>query len=943
MSESQRDSVSKPRVAPPALPWVTVAVGTQPQRGCGHSGGRRHPSHNPVGVGEYVFRSPRVARSSQPWALGHNPFGIARHTTRWLLALFVLSILNSQLSTASAQTYSVDWFALASGGGTSTGGVYTVAGTFGQPDAGGPMQGGGYSVEGGFWSFYAPVGPVFLTEPAATNNVVTGYGTVLSVSVSGTPPFSYQWYFNGAPLSYGTNATLALTNFSAASAGTYDVAVSNAAGGVVSAPFVVSLLTFSVDWFTVAGGGGTSTSGIYTVSGMFGQSDAGPEMQGGGYAVDGGFWSPFAEVVPVLPDILASPTNTTVEAGDTTVLSVSASGTEPLSYQWYFDGTALSQATNATLALTNFLAGSVGTYQVAVSNAAGGVLCAPFTVAFPIYTVDWFKVAGGGGTSTGGGYAVNGTFGQQDAGGPMDGGGYSVESGFWSSYALQSSSAMGNAPVITAQPQSVIIPPGNPVAFTVSVSGTPPFLYQWQKNGGNLTDGGNVFGSATATLTLNPTTFNDTGNYSVIIENTYGRASSSVAKLTLVLPAYSITDMGDAFAYGINNSGQVTGYSFTNGHAFLYSGGTMTNLGTLGGSESWGESINNSGQVVGYSYTAVIYPGSYYGYAQVHAFLYSGGTMTDLGVLGVSTQEGSSDYGQSYAYGINDSGEVVGQSTTASGSTHAFLYSGGQMTDLDPSSGSLTSVANGINASGQIVGFAAFGNFDAPALFNGGNLFDLGTIGGTFGEAQVVNNSGQVAGYADTTGNAASHAFLYSGGPLTDLGTLGGSYSYAFGINSSGQVVGYAATTGNAAEHAFLYSGGMMFDLNNLVNTNAIGANFYFFQANGINDSGQIIAYGSSGHSYLLTPIQPEAYLAANLQPKFQTQTMTATGGNFTFSWNVVNAYPAVGYQVQYTTNLIAPNWLNLGGVLTGAAAPLSATDSNGADQQRFYRVLLVQ
>jgi hypothetical protein len=70
---------------------------------------------------------------------------------------------------------------------------------------------------------------------------------------------------------------------------------------------------------------------------------------------------------------------------------------------------------------------------------------------------------------------------------------------------------------------------------------------------------------------------------------------------------------------------------------------------------------------------------------------------------------------------------------------------------------------------------------------------------------------------------------------------------------------------------------------------------------------------------------------------------MAATGGNFQFSWNTVNPYPPVGYQVQYTTNLAAPNWINLGSVFTGTTATLSTTNSMSIDRQRVYRVLLVQ
>jgi len=61
------------------------------------------------------------------------------------------------VSRAQAQTYSIDWYTIDGGGGTSTGGVYAVSGTIGQPDAGGPMTGGNYSLTGGFWSLIAAV------------------------------------------------------------------------------------------------------------------------------------------------------------------------------------------------------------------------------------------------------------------------------------------------------------------------------------------------------------------------------------------------------------------------------------------------------------------------------------------------------------------------------------------------------------------------------------------------------------------------------------------------------------------------------------------------------------------------------------------------------------------------------------------------------------------
>lgn len=91
---------------------------------------------------------------------------------------------------------------------------------------------------------------------------------------------------------------------------------------------------------------------------------------------------------------------------------------------------------------------------------------------------------------------------------------------------------------------------------------------------------------------------------------------------------------------------------------------------------------------------------------------------------------GSLAGGLTQATGINDAGQVVGNSVLPSGATHAFLYSGG-------------------------------------------TLIDLGTLGGSASAATAINALGAVVGYSMVAGDGTSHAFLYSGGSMVDLGTLG--------------------------------------------------------------------------------------------------------------------------------------------------------------------------
>jgi len=112
----------------------------------------------------------------------------------WMTGLLALGALVVPIQ---AQPFYITWYTVAGGGGTSTGGVYSVSGTIGQPEAGGPLTGGNYSLTGGFWSLYAVQTPgAPLLSIRITNNTAMVYWP------SPAPGFNLQ-----------ANADLATTNW----------------------------------------------------------------------------------------------------------------------------------------------------------------------------------------------------------------------------------------------------------------------------------------------------------------------------------------------------------------------------------------------------------------------------------------------------------------------------------------------------------------------------------------------------------------------------------------------------------------------------------------------------------------------------------------------------------------------------------------------------------
>jgi probable HAF family extracellular repeat protein len=270
---------------------------------------------------------------------------------------------------------------------------------------------------------------------------------------------------------------------------------------------------------------------------------------------------------------------------------------------------------------------------------------------------------------------------------------------------------------------------------------------------------------------------------------TLGLALMGLALLVAVLPAgralaatpstrLQASDLGTlggccSFATGINDRGEVVGYSDvaeTAAHAFLWRRGTMTDLGTLGGAESAATAINQRGEVVGWSDTAA---------GERHAFRWRRGTMTDLGTL-----PGDS---LSLAYGINDRGQVVGQSSSG-----PVRWQRGAMTRLASPKGATYGAAFDINNRGDIVGYAGFPSgfsINRAVLWRNGVVVDLGTPATGNSMAIGINDRRQIVGWSDRP-DGSFGAFLWKRGTMTALRSLTGNGGQAEAINNRGQVAG---------------------------------------------------------------------------------------------------------------------------------------------------------
>ncbi|MGQ0628242.1 MAG: hypothetical protein ACT4PL_09125 [Phycisphaerales bacterium] len=327
---------------------------------------------------------------------------------------------------------------------------------------------------------------------------------------------------------------------------------------------------------------------------------------------------------------------------------------------------------------------------------------------------------------------------------------------------------------------------------------------------------------------------------------------------------YTVTDLGTlqpnnegiAGARAISNTGAITGYSYINAtayHAFLIpaGGGPMIDLGFFNSSSffSIGYAVNDAGQVAGAAQTQ------------------STGFATALRAAPLVDLPELPGGGDSFGFGINSTGVIVGWSNQAQGCGGPFctnnpgratMWTGNGITIL-PALGGIGSLATGINDAGIICGYYnTNGNGDPHAMrITAALTEDLGTLGGPRSTANAINAAGLIVGAADLPGGT-TRATLWSPGQTASLGSMDGKpVSEALDINNEAVAVGYSANANTSQPRATRFQlGSAPVDLNGLIPTDS---GWLLQIAFSINDSGHIVGEGQLNgltRAFLLTPIE---------------------------------------------------------------------------------------
>lgn len=384
---------------------------------------------------------------------------------------------------------------------------------------------------------------------------------------------------------------------------------------------------------------------------------------------------------------------------------------------------------------------------------------------------------------------------------------------------------------------------------------------------------------------------------------------------------------------------------------------TITDLGLLGdaeGNDSQAWSINNLGHVVGKG--RVLIDGS----AQLHLVLWANGTQRDLGVNASSSLAGSR---------INDAGLVA----INDGSWKPHMWQDGVLRRLTLLSGGTIGGINGLNNTGQIVGWTDSPNGGVSVLWQGATVTDTGMPGGSGMWANAINDTGLLAinraargsisyilGVGTTNfltlagvtpdgttsvvdlnnsgqacGNfnvhlgqtAAWHAYLWTGGNGIPLPEFPNGGSEAFGMNNLGHVVGYAYR-GPYDAPALLWRDGTFVNLSEL--PEVLAAGWSSITVRDVNDSDQVV-----GHGYHHGKLRAFVISPATVPVPFHvTLRREANGATLSF---VSSA--GTRYQILTATALPSTDWEPVGDPIPGSGGVITTNIPSGLEASRFFVV----
>lgn len=553
--------------------------------------------------------------------------------------------------------------------------------------------------------------PKIFQSPRSTI-AVAGDLVVLKCAVAGSWDTTTQWFLNDNALIGQTNQMLALENVLPQQAGIYHLVATNSAGSVTSSDAVLTVLPFAftqqptninamggdaVAWQVQARNiGPFSYQWRHESVDLPGATNTGFSLSNVALA-DAGNYSVLvsntfgaresAVVLTVVPiSLLQQPTNLTKFNGSSAVFSVAAWKHGPFNYQWRFAGADLPGETNATLVRENITPDLAGDYSVRVSNPYGTIESSNATL-----------------------------------------------------------SVLADFPTITQSPSNQTSWPGGIVNFSVGVTGSEPFSYQWRRNGVNIS------GATNAGLTLSSLVVTQAGNYSVIVSNQLGAVTSGSGVLTVV----------PVVAWGGNSSGQ------TNVPATLYqTSAGLTNV--TGIAAGYGHSI----AIVG-GYPPSIRPGkaeTWGGVVPTPIFTYATNLVAAVG-------------GISQSWGLRSNGTVVTWGNNQNNATPVLSNIVAIAAAYDPTAYALRNGLLAIKSDGTVVTAGSLGWYNGLTNVPSGLNSVVGVALGQY-HYMALRSDGRVTGwqdYADYGANVVPNG-------LSNVVAIAAGISHSLALRADGTV-----------------------------------------------------------------------------------------------------------------------------------------------------------